>query len=1487
MSDKGHKEKANQNKVGAVMVVGGGICGMQSALDLANSGFKVYMVEESTAIGGRMSQLDKTFPTNDCSMCMISPKLIEVDKHLNIELITNAQIQSIQGEDGNFNVKVLKKPRFVDVSKCSACGDCVETCPVTLSSEFEEGLTTRKAIYKRYPQAIPSAMSISKGARPPCKLTCPAGCNGQGYVALIAQGKYVEALDHIKQWIPLPAVLGRICHHPCELQCNRGEVDEPIAIAPLKRFVADIVRGKRQEGSIPPEEKPVIDSSKPKVAVVGAGPSGIACAYDLVKLGYPVTIFEAGSQPGGQLQSTIPKYRLPKDVLAADIQDIMDMGIELKLNTPINGKPSLADLKKQGYQAIYLAIGAQQSRSLPIPGADLPDVLLALDFLRDANLGKEIKMGPRVVVVGGGNVAMDVARTARRLGAAQVHAVCLESWEEMPAHPWEIEEAQEEGVNINTSWGPRQIIARDGKVSAVEFEKCTSVFDSEGRFSPAFDKSITTTIECDTVIIAIGQAADSAPLSKETAIKTSGGGFFIVDPLTLATDEPGVFAGGDAVTGPKSAVEAIKHGHEAAISVERYLTGADLREGREPPEETAAPVPEGKHEKKERLHPEKISLERRLSSFDEMEYGYTEEQARAEAERCLDCGLCSECLQCLATCQADAIDHTMKEEVVELEVGSLILAPGFEPFDATIKGEYGYGRMPNVVSSMEFERILSASGPFQGQVLRPSDGKHPVKIAWIQCVGSRDETCGRDYCSSVCCMYATKEAIIAREHDSQIQPTIFYNDIRAFGKGFERYYESAKDKFGVRYVKGIVSTVKERQQSKNLLLEYSGEDGKKVEEEFDMVVLSIGLVPSASTGDLAAKLSIDLDRFGFCRTDELEPNITSRPGIYVAGAFEAPMDIPESVMSASSAACLASQTVAEARGTLVTEKVYPPEIDVDGQEPRIGVFVCRCGTNIARVVDVPGVAEYAKTLPYVVHAEENLYTCSTDTQNKIIQAIEENGLNRMVVASCTPRTHEPLFQDTIREAGLNKFLFEMANIRDQCSWVHATHMPEATEKAKDLVRMAVARAATLEPLHESPAEIKRRGLVIGGGLAGMTAALGLASQGFETVLVEKEKELGGNARRLHYTLDGSDMQALLSSLVEQVEREPKITVYKGAEIKDFSGYVGNYQTVIATDGGNTEEIEHGVVILATGAAEYKPTEYLYGTTARVLTQLELEEKIARGNGNVKNLGSVVMIQCVGSREESHMYCSRVCCSQAIKNAIKLKKANPETEVYILYRDIRTYGMKELKYREARDLGITFIRYDVESKPEVDEEDGKLRVKVFDSVLGTNILLEPDLLVLSSAIRPQPDTEEISSKLKLPLTQDGFHMEAHMKLRPLDFVNEGMYLCGLAHSPKFASESITQARGAVSRAVTILSQPYLMVGGIISVVDQEKCAACLTCVRSCPFNVPEINEDGVAYIEPAACRGCGICASACPRKAIKLQHYKDEQVIAKSVVLLTT
>ncbi|MCX5860054.1 MAG: FAD-dependent oxidoreductase [Proteobacteria bacterium] len=1465
--------------VGAVMVVGGGIAGIQASLDLANSGFQVYLVEETSAIGGRMAELDKTFPTNDCSMCMISPKLVEVDKHRNIEIITNAEVKTVEGQAGNFRVKVEKRPRFVDLEKCNACGDCVEKCPVFLASEFDDKLALRKAIYKRYPQAIPSAFLIDKRGSSPCKVVCPAHISVQGYVALIAQGRDREALDLIRAEVPFPAVLGRVCPHPCEAKCTRKDVEEPIAICDLKRFAADAVAAGGEDPLPVPAEK-----KTEKVAVVGSGPAGLTAAYYLALSGYPVTVFESLPVPGGMMAVGIPSYRLPREILNREIGRVKSLGVEIRTGITVGKSPyRLPELMSQGFQAVFLAVGAHKNRSLEIPGEDLQGVIPGVDYLRAANLGRPLPVGKKVAVIGGGNVAIDAVRTVLRQGAEEAFILYRRSRAEMPASREEIEEAEEEGIKINYLAAPVRILGEGGKVKGIE---CLRMElgnpDAGGRRKPVPVPGSEFRLEADTVIPAVGQVPDLAWLAGEKEFSLTSQSNLKADPVTRETGVKGVFAGGDMVSGPATVIEAIAAGKEAAVSIDRYLRGEDLRVGRPPEFREAGEIPGLTDvEPRPRVKMPARPGRERLRDFSEVKPGLSEAQAREEAGRCLACGLCSECYQCVEACQVKAIDHGMRKEEVELQVGSMILAPGFAPFDARIKGEYGYGRMPNVVTSLEFERILSASGPFSGQILRPSDKKHPKKVAWIQCVGSRDSLCGREYCSSVCCMYATKEAIIAQEHEPGLETTIFYNDLRAFGKGFERYYESARGKFGVRYQRGIISAVKEKQSTHNLVLQYSGEGGReRREEEFELVVLSVGLDPSPEAQELARRLGIGLNPHGFCRTEESSPNVTSRPGIYVAGAFSSPLDIPESVMSASSAACLAAQAIAGSRGTLVGEKVYPPERDVRGEEPRVGVFICRCGTNIARVVEISPLVLAAARLPGVVHVEENLYTCSTDTQRRITEVIREKGINRVVVASCSPRTHEPLFQDTLREAGLNKYLFEMANIRDQCSWVHFSHPREATAKAGDLIRMAVARAATLEALEEFPMPIKHRALVIGGGLAGISASLSLSAQGFETVLVEKTDKLGGHLAGIQSTLEGFNPGPWLEELITRLERDPRITIYKNAEITDFSGYVGNFLTTIAV-GKEKKEIEHGVAIVATGAEEYKPTEYLYGQSARVVTQKELEGILARGGASLREARSVVMIQCVGSREEKHMYCSRICCSQAVKNALKLKEMNPGLQVSILFRDIRTYAFRELYYKKAREKGVLFFRFDPEEKPRVSRDDqGRLQVEVLDLSLNRWVRLSPDYLVLSAAVRPRADAHELATRLKLPLNADGFFMEAHLKLRPLDFANEGIFLAGLAHSPKFIGESLVQAQGAVSRAATILSQPFLNVGGVVAVVDAERCAACLTCVRECPFQVPRIGEKGVAEIAAAACQGCGICAAACPRKAIFLQNYKDEQVVSK-------
>jgi heterodisulfide reductase subunit A len=997
------------SKVGSVLVVGGGIGGIQAALDLAESGFKVYVVDNSSAIGGVMAQLDKTFPTNDCSMCILSPKLVECGRHLNVEILTCSEVAEISGEVGNFNVSVRQRPRYVDIEKCTGCGVCAKFCPVNAIDAFNKGLSERTAIHINYPQAVPLVFMIDR-------------------------------------------------------------------------------------------------------------------------------------------------------------------------------------------------------------------------------------------------------------------------------------------------------------------------------------------------------------------------------------------------------------------------------------------------------------------------------------EKCVGCGLCKN------VCLADAINYADQEKEVKLNVGAVILAPGVEEFNAKLKSEYGYGRYPNVVTSIEFERILSASGPFMGRAQRPSDGDIPRKIAFVQCVGSRDVTCGNGYCSSVCCMYSTKEAVIAREHMSQIEPTIFFIDLRAYGKDFDKYIERAKEEYGVRFVRCRVSEVAEIPKTKNLRIRYETEDGRLHDEEFDLVILSVGFTPSENLKKLAKDLGVDLNEHGFCKTQTFHPMETSRPGVLVCGMFSSPKDIPETVTQASAAAASVGELLSSVRGTLVKKREYPKEQDVKGQPPRIGVFVCHCGINIGGVVDVPSVVEYAQTLPNVVHACDNLYTCSSDTQEIIKNRIKEYGLNRVIVASCSPRTHEPLFQETLRESGLNRYLFEMANIRDQCSWVHMREHEAATEKARDLVRMAVAKARMLEPLERSSLGVTRRGLVIGGGLAGITAALALAEQGFEVDLVEKNKELGGFLREIHYTLDNDDTQEYLGTMIERVDSNKLIQVFLNTKVENVSGYVGNFKTTITPNSGNEakKELEHGVIIVATGGEEYHPNEYLYGKDSRVLTQLELENRIATA-GNEK-FGNVVMIQCVGSRNDEHPYCSRMCCGEAVKNALKIKEKDQDANVYVLYRDVRTYGLMEEHYRSAREAGMVFIRYEEENKPKVARatSEGKevLQVAVFEPTIQEDIIIDADLLVLSAAVVPPEENEILAKMLKVPINEDGFFLEAHAKLRPVDFATEGIFVCGMAHSPKSIEESISQAKAAVSRACTLLTKDTIEAEGIVATVNPNRCTACELCILVCAYNAIEIEETKrgkTAKVNSALCKGCGACAATCRCSAIDIKGFTDMQM----------
>jgi heterodisulfide reductase subunit A len=855
-------------------------------------------------------------------------------------------------------------------------------------------------------------------------------------------------------------------------------------------------------------------------------------------------------------------------------------------------------------------------------------------------------------------------------------------------------------------------------------------------------------------------------------------------------------------------------------------------------------------------------------------------QYTIDREHCIYFQKGGKCRACEKFCFGQIIDFSQTDKERQVEVGAVILAPGFSIFDARQKPEYGYGRYPNVVTSLEFERLLSATGPHAGHVLRPSDKTEPKRIAWIQCLGSRDAACGREFCSSVCCMYATKQAMVAKEHDAKVQATIFYIDLRAQGKGFDRFYEQARDAYGVRYLRSMVSRVTQDPRTRNLELTYVDDKDQVQTEEFDLVVLSVGLNPHPDTRELAQALGIETNRWGFAKSPAFEQIYTNREGIFICGAFQAPKDIPETVAQASGAAAAANTWLAEVRGTMITRPEYPPERDIAKEEPRIGVFVCHCGLNIAGVVDVEALTEYARTLPHVVFADHFTFACSGDSLDLMRQAIQEARLNRIVVAACTPRTHEGLFKDNLRKAGLNKYLFRMANIRHQVAWVHR-QMPEvATQKAKELVKMKVARAALKEALHEIPIPVVQKALVVGGGLAGMSAALTISYSGYDVYLVEQEAELGGMARRVHYTLEGYEMQPYLEYLIDQVENRPHIKVRKNTRVKSFAGHVGRFRSTLVGPEGEFD-IEYGAAIIATGGVEYRPSEYLYGQHPRVLTQLELEDRLANAAESLP-LGPVVaMIQCVGCREPEHPYCSRICCGAAVKNALRLKELRPEAQIFVLYRDLRTFAFKELYYKKARELGVQFLRFEPERRPEVTASGDRLQVKVFDQNLRSTVSLAADYLVLSAAVRPHPGGGDIHRIFKLPLEADGFFMEAHIKLRPLDFAYDGIFLCGLAHGPKYAEECVSQANGAAARALGILTQSEIMVGGAVARVIKSRCAECLTCVRVCPYGVPVIDYDAhAAYIDPAKCQGCGMCVAECPHKAIQIMHSRDDQLLAE-------
>ncbi len=895
------KMKANKS----VLVIGGGIAGIQASLDLADAGFKVYLVEKSPSIGGRMAQLDKTFPTLDCSACILTPKMAEAGRHPNIELLTYSEVENVTGFVGNYEVTILKKPRYIDEGQCTGCGECEKVCPVSMPSEFDLGLKTRKAVYRPFPQAIPNVFTIDKKGTPPCRAACPAGVNVQGYVSLVSQGKFKEAYELIRRSIPFPSVCGRVCFHPCENECERGKIDEPVAINAIKRFVSDYVLGQKRE-----KPEPIPKKYAEKVAVVGSGPAGLTAAHELTKMGYPVTVFESLPKLGGMLRVGIPKYRLPKNVLDKEIKLIESSGMEIKTNITVGKDLTVDDLLQQGYTTIFIAVGVQKGRKLGIDGEESKSVIPALEFLKRVNLDKQIRIGEKVAVIGGGDAAIDAARTALRRGAKEVTVLYRRSREEMPACPSEVKEAEKEGVKLHFLVSPMKILAEEGHVVSVE---CINMRleepDKSGRRRPVPIRGSEFVVDVDTLIPAVGQALDKTLLPKN--IKLSSYGTVAVDPVTLQTNLPGIFAGGDAVKGGATVIDAIADGKRAAFSIDRYLRGEDMWAGREEGASRVEEIPEVGIEKKPRQVMPLLPLTQRLSDK-EVELGFTEDMVKEEANRCLACGGCSECLECEKVCELpDVINHQQKDEHVTIEVGGIIVAVGCEVFDTSLTPELGYGRYKNVVSNLEFERLSNAAGPTEGKILCPATGKPPKSVAFIQCVGSRDKRfC--EYCCRIGCMVTLKQAILVKEKmGHKVDVCVCYNDMRTFGKAYEEFYARARQ-MGIKFVKGLPSEVKASPGNSLRFDVYESNTNKLLEVHADLVVLASGLVSSPDFAELQNILRIPRSPDGFFMEThpKLQPLETPTRGIFLAGTCQSPKDIPDTVSQASGAAMKAAELLA-------------------------------------------------------------------------------------------------------------------------------------------------------------------------------------------------------------------------------------------------------------------------------------------------------------------------------------------------------------------------------------------------------------------------------------------------------------------------------------------------------------------------------------------------------------------------------------------------
>ncbi|MCL2820366.1 MAG: FAD-dependent oxidoreductase [Oscillospiraceae bacterium] len=1521
-----------------VMVVGGGIAGIEASSNLAQMGIPVFLVENSPSIGGRMGQLDKTFPTNDCSACILAPKVTDCFNHPLVKTLTMSDLLDIKGDAPDFTAVVKRRARYIDEDTCKGCSDCVDVCPVTVKSEYDMGLGSRKAIYKPFAQAVPNKTVIDKKGTSPCKYNCPAKLDAHGYVTLTGEGRYEEALKVVRRTTPFAGVLGRVCLHPCEENCTRQYVEEPVSIAALKRFIADfeLSKGDKPSTSLPEN----INIKNDKIAIIGAGPAGLNCAYQLLLQGYKPVIFEALPVAGGMLKVGIPDYRLDKNILQGEIDIVTGLGAEIKFNKKLGRDFTISSLKNDGYKAIFIAIGAHKDVRLGIPGEDNTNVLSSVDFLRDLNLDNKPVTGEKVIIIGGGNVAMDAARSARRLGS-EVTILYRRTRAEMPANEWEIHHALEEGITICELTTQIEVIEKNSILTGLKcIKNKLGKKDKSGRRSPVAISGSEFILPADTIIVAIGQKVDDDILGNSGIDKLNRWGTIEIDEhkgtvLLCSNNETqenrplvleGVFAGGDATRGPATMIEAVADGNKSAVAIRNYLEGTNLPI--EPPVLPQTPIEEIETDslkKQARAKMPLISLEERLSTFKEVETGYSEETAKAEALRCAGCSVCCECKLCEEACASGALLHLQTPETYEIPLSAVVLAPGFD-VSRNIPPELGYNRFADVVTSLEYERILSASGPFGGHVQRPSDGRAPKRIAFIQCVGSREQRCGgsNEYCSSVCCMYAVKEAQITKEHLPSVEDIhIYYMDMRAYGKDFDKYADSAKTKYGIDFIRSRVGGVEKDETTGELIVSHCNENGDFSNQSYDIVVLSVGMEPSEDTKVMLKNLGIRSDRYGFISPDILSAPETSRPGILACGVAAGPKDIPETVVEASAAAAGAAKVANRHEVDLYKdysqffiEEPEVPERDVSKEPLRIGVFVCHCGVNIGGYLTITEVVKYAAGLPFVVYSDESLYTCSVDAQKNISEMIIEHRLNRVVVASCTPRTHEPLFQNVLKKSGLNPYLFTMANIRDQCSWVHMDDMPAATEKAKELVSMAVAKVTLAKQLKRKKIHVDKAALVIGGGMSGLSAATELSSMGYHVYVVERSDKLGGNAMRLDKDTYGRDIIGYLHNTINNANNDDNISILLNSDITEIDGYVGNFNTKVSTPDG-IKEFTHGVVIVATGANPHITDRFLYGNNKNVMTHLELEHILRQGDGSsVLNaegipatdtelteafkteepspcLSNIVLIQCVDSRDATHPYCSRVCCNQAIRNALKLKKINPDCNVTIMYREIRSYGTNEKFYTEARRKGVEFVRFNDDDYPVVTEENGCLKVTVNDPLLGKPIEYPADIVSLASAI--SPDTAEnmrIAQMLKIPLNAEGFFLEAHVKLRPVDFATEGVYIAGLAHTPKSLQECMVQGKAAAGRAATVLAKDMLETEGTIACVDTELCTACGACENVCAYKAIEVQDIEwrrqtirKATVNDVLCKGCGTCSATCRCGAIDIAGFTDEQIINEIEYLL--